>query len=586
MQAVHANPDNDLAPEGDWQTVTLPDNWIERWPGYSGSAWYRITWQSECNQSELGLLIESIVMAGEVYVNGNPIWRDMSLIEPLSRSWNMPRFWRLSPPLVRDGENTLLIKVVGVAGQTPGLGPVHVGEAQVLQKKHDDLVWRNRTLFFINLTISAVMGAVFLIIWLINRKQTDYGWYALTALFWVLFATNIVATSPFPFPDTVMAAKANAIAFVLYVASFCMFTWRFLKLSMPRFTKALWSVATVLIVITATAQANTLKETLALAIFVPVAIFFTNLLYSATHALRKPSPEHLIIATCFLSFMIVGVYDLLLLLHVIKTGNPLMPLTSIATTLCLSGVLGLRHARNMWRIENFNIELEKGIGLARTELSSTLQREHELVLTNSVLKERLKLSRDLHDGLGSSLVRVIAIVQQAKSPLQNQQVLSLLKQIRDDLRQTIDAGSSNDVRVPASPNEWIAPLRHRFMQLFDDIELNATWEVPEKWLMPPNAMQCLALTRLVEEALTNIFKHSRAHNVGLKMWQPEANRLMLVIEDDGVGFDMEAVRQAGVSVGMRSMHARIAAVGGTLEVQSLSGRTTLTISLKMTTTNA
>jgi hypothetical protein len=32
----------------DWHNVTLPDHWLDRWPGYSGAVWYRIDWQRGC----------------------------------------------------------------------------------------------------------------------------------------------------------------------------------------------------------------------------------------------------------------------------------------------------------------------------------------------------------------------------------------------------------------------------------------------------------------------------------------------------------------------------------------------------------
>ena len=55
--------------------------------------------------------------------------------------------------------------------------------------------------------------------------------------------------------------------------------------------------------------------------------------------------------------------------------------------------------------------------------------------------------------------------------------------------------------------------------------------------------------------------------------------LTLRIENDGVGFDVQAVQDARVSVGMRSMQARIARVGGELFVQSEPGATVLTVHL-------
>ena len=584
ISAAQGSDDGTRPQSTQWQTVTLPDNWMQRWPTYSGTVWYRIDWQAACpatSGQNLALMVESIILAGEVYVNDSLLWRDASLVEPLSRSWNMPRYWRLPEQLLRTDVNTVMIRVVGVAGQKPGLGPIHLGEAQAIRQMYDERLWHNRTLFVLNLTISAVLGGIFFFIWLTNRKQTDYGWYALMSLFWVLFISNVVLTKPWPFTDAVSIAKANAIALVLYVACFCIFTWRFGEQHMPRLEKALWALSAVLIVIAFAAPQHMLHHAIDLCILLPAGIFLLNCLQFPFHALRTRKFEHLILACGLLVFFGVALYDLLAINHLIPGGKPLTPLSSIATMLCLSGVLGLRHARSVRRIARFNEALEKGTEQARRDLRATLAREHALVLSNTRLQERLQISHDLHDGLGGSLVRMMAMVEQADTQLQNQQFLSLLKQIRDDLRQTIDSGSSSGVKIPATPSEWIAPLRHRFMQLFDDREISATWNLPLQWQTPPDALQCLALTRLVEEALINVVKHSRAQHVQLRLWQPESDLLVLKIEDDGVGFDVDAVRQAGISVGMRSMQARISALDGELDVQSAPGRTALTVRLHL-----
>ena len=78
-------------------------------------------------------------------------------------------------------------------------------------------------------------------------------------------------------------------------------------------------------------------------------------------------------------------------------------------------------------------------------------------------------------------------------------------------------------------------------------------------------MQCLVLTRLVEEGLTNVVRHSHAEHVWLRLTQDNKAELCLEIEDDGVGFDVAAVRQSGLSVGMRSMTTRITRLNGTLQ---------------------
>jgi len=584
VSAAKTTPDGGRPPSADWVPVTLPDDWNLRWPGYSGTVWYRIDWQPQCaggHAGPIGLTLKSVVMAGEVFVNDDLIWSDPQLVEPLTRSWNMPRYWHLPDTIVRDGVNTLWVRVTGLAQQTPGLGPVYLGDARAMQAIQEDLWWRNRSLFILNVIVSCVLGGLFFCIWVVRREQTTYGWYALMSLFWVLFICNVLLTSPWPFPDTLSLARANIMALVMYVPCFCLFTWRFGEQRLPRTERALWVLTAALLIMMVVTPDDALPTALSVGVLAPAAIFLINCLQFPVHAWRTRRPEHIMLAACLLVFFALCLHDLLQMLNLTAPSQSSTPYSSVVVTLCMSAILGLRHARNVRQIERFNQELADAIFQARHELATTLEREHALAMANTRLHERLQIAHDLHDGLGGSLVRMMAMVEQADRPLQGQQFLSMLKLLRDDLRQTIDSGSSAGVKVPATPQEWAAPLRHRFVQLFDELDLDSRWQFPPQWRTPPNPLQCLALTRLVEEALTNVVKHSRARRVALHLNQPEPDRLELRIEDDGAGFDVAAVRQAGVSVGMRSMHARIARVHGTLDIVSAPGRTVLTAVLQL-----
>lgn len=219
-----------------------------------------------------------------------------------------------------------------------------------------------------------------------------------------------------------------------------------------------------------------------------------------------------------------------------------------------------------------------------SEQKKTEQLQAELQaqkLSNARLQERLSLTHDLHDGLGGVLVHMIASIEQGDGALSRPQVLSMLKLIRNDLRQTIDSNSSGEVRVPASPQEWLAPLRRRFNNLFDALNVNSDWQFEQTWRTPPSTSQYMAMTRLIEEALTNVIKHSQARHVRLSFRQPEADELLLEIEDDGVGFDVAAINASGLGIGMRSMSVRMARVGGTLNIDSRAGRTALTARLEL-----
>lgn len=76
-----------------------------------------------------------------------------------------------------------------------------------------------------------------------------------------------------------------------------------------------------------------------------------------------------------------------------------MPYANIAITLCLAGIMGFRHAKNVHRIERFNHELRAAVTTAQAELATILEQKYGLALSNSRLQDRLQLAHDLHDGL-------------------------------------------------------------------------------------------------------------------------------------------------------------------------------------------
>lgn len=111
MDAARAMPADAGRPAVGWEPVKVPDIWVQRWPGYDGTVWYRIHWERGCpglagaeagsgagaahDTQPIGLSVSGVSMAGEVYINDDLLWRDASLVEPLSQSWNMPRYWLL-----------------------------------------------------------------------------------------------------------------------------------------------------------------------------------------------------------------------------------------------------------------------------------------------------------------------------------------------------------------------------------------------------------------------------------------------------------------------------------------------------------
>ena len=89
-----------------------------------------------------------------------------------------------------------------------------------------------------------------------------------------------------------------------------------------------------------------------------------------------------------------------------------------------------------------------------------------------------------------------------------------------------------------------------------------------------------ALYRIAQEALTNVAKHSQAKNVEVIL-ERRADHVLLIIEDDGVGFDPGgAAGAAGQGFGLLGMRERAGLIGATLQIESSVGAGT-TIFVRM-----
>lgn len=570
-QATANQPEH--VPQSGWERVQLPDDWEKRWAHYTGSAWYKIQWRYQCNQDHqaVALLIERINLAGAIYSNNELLWKDKSLVEPLSRSWNMPRYWVLPSSSVQNKQNEILVRVVGVSSQHSGLGKIRFGRAEDIVNQNDQLIFERRTLFLINIIISFVLGTIGFTIWLFRREEKAFGWFGLTSFFWVLFAYNIISTVPLPFTDTLFTARLNLVFLVGYVYCLCLFAWRFALQQYTYLERLLFASFMICIIALLFTPNAYLTKSLLITFLYAGLVFIFNCLLFQWIAFKKPKVDILLLAFIFLIYLVIIVHDLYIMLHHDDQELYWTPFTAPITSLAISFILAYRISQNVSRIEKFNQTLEETVETVTFDLEQSLEKKHQLQIDNMRLQERLNLSHELHDGLGGSIVRSMILLEHSEH-IEKQQVLSMFKLLRNDLRQVIDSGTSLGEKVPENPIMWAAPLRHRFVQLFEEMEIESTWVFAENWLLKPPPLICLTLSRVAEEALTNIIKHSQASDVEVALVENERQQLILTIQDNGIGFEVDQV-QSGLHVGLQSMQVRVKRIGGSFEIHSQQGFT-------------
>lgn len=577
-------------PAQGWEPVTIPHSSSASWPGWQGAVWYRLDWRLSCTQQgaagagNLALAISGIRLAGTVYWNDELLWSDQSLIEPFSRSWNMPRWWPVSIKAAGDVQ-TVWVRVVAAQAAFKGVGYVELGDMAAIQEDYAARAWRQRTSYVITASLSLTIACIALVVWLWRRSEKIYLWMGLMQVFWTLYLSVVLSLKPWPGIGSEVFALLNLLFFMLYGHCFLIFVLRFHEQHRIALERVIWGGLGLWVVAMVMSESVS-RQMSDLGLVWGVVMFNAGCLYAIYRALRTRKPQHLLLAAACAVMVVVALHDIVVALQHWNNDQTWSYFSWPLNMLVLAVLLGWQVAGHMRRVDGFNAELTEHVAQARAELAEVLELQHARDLQNAKLQERVQLAHDLHDGLGGSLVRSMALVEQAPQQLSNDRVMSLLKSLRDDLRQVIDSGSSSGAAAPETPRRWLAPLRHRFTHVFDELGVHAQWLVDEEWKTTPSALQCLGMLRFLEEALTNVIKHARAQQVAVTCTQPDMHTWVLSVHDDGVGFDWGAVQQARLSVGMRSMQTRVERVGGTLQVQSQPGSTQLTAQLKILTAAA
>lgn len=561
---------NETAPPAEgWMPVTLPDSWAARWPGFDGVVWYRLTWEQPEQVREAGLLLHYLNMAGEVSLNGTPISRDDSLVEPLTRAWNTPRYWLLAPPLLRPGTNTLLVRVSGLFAYQAGLGPVSLGEPAAMQADFERERLIRRDLQVLGLAVSAAASAFFAALWLLRRRETAYGWFALMSVLWLLFGYNQIATSPWPFASNHGWQALNTSTLLVFGWCYVVFALRFCGRRMPRFEgAALLVVAAGVLDLWLAPVADLISHRAVWTLVGGLTVIVVNST-SIVHALRHRHSPMRSLAPFMAVSALTGAHDLLVFTQIIDSNTYYTTMSSYALLLGMALTLAAQFVKSLKRIENFNTELIEEVNAAKADLAATLAQQHALELTHARIGERMNLVSDLHDGLGGMLVGSIAKLERTPEDLSAPELLAMLKHLRDDLRLIIDATGRDD--GARALGELLAPMRYRSAQLLDANGIDCRWSVSNIETLELPASQSLDLMRFLQEALTNVLKHSASRRVDVTVARAGAE-LRLSVRDDGRGFAVENIDKA-TGAGLRSLRARARRLGAQLQLQSRPGET-------------
>ncbi len=253
-----------------------------------------------------------------------------------------------------------------------------------------------------------------------------------------------------------------------------------------------------------------------------------------------------------------------------------------------------KNGETIWVMRSLSvINFEDGPAIAGIVQDMTKRREAEealresdkelRILSNQLLsaeeKERKRMARELHDGIGQALSAIKFSVENSlrnlrDSPYESelkslealiplaQKTIEEVRRIVKDLRPSI----LDDLGILATIT-WFC---REFQNVYADIRINRELEIQE--IDIPSPLKTV-IYRILQEALNNVAKHSRADRVDLKL-QKTQNGMELIVSDNGTGFDLNQTISLHASrrgFGLASMRERAELSGGKFEIRSEPG---------------
>ncbi|MBX3705326.1 MAG: hypothetical protein KF911_01745 [Pseudomonadales bacterium] len=546
--------------EASGRAVTLPHDWRGRFPG--GEGWYRFALDLQVPPNRLwAVLIPRVEQNAHLYLNGELVGGSGAIAPYPSRLTNRPLYFRIPNGLLRPGANTFEVQVGSYPAGRGFLDAVLIGPDEVLAPAFArryfvqvDLLW----LFLAgSISMTAVIG---LLAWL-RPRDTVYRWMAAVSGCWSLLSFLSLVVEPVVPGYWIVAGQT--IASTGFCASAFLFGLRFVGSVRPVLDRLI--VACALFGVIATLLA---------ALLAPALVPYLRAVSPGLQMLIGP----FVLAHLVRRYVATRDPDLFLLLY----AGAVLVVFGQMSWLSAAGVSSAIGARYLYyatplilvvvgalMLRRFVAALDASEQWADTletrvaEKSAELQQNHARLAALeqqwALARERERIMRDMHDGVGGHLVASLSRLRD--SPSADPPLRETLENALIDLRLMIDSleGEDGDLNVA------LGMLRNRLQSQLAAASLQMRWDVPELPVSPrwtPDLI--LQVMRIVQEAITNVIKHAGASIVSLRA-EAQGNDVLVTIADDGCGLSDGAASTQGR--GLRNMVRRAELIGARLDVR-------------------
>jgi signal transduction histidine kinase len=556
------------AANASWTRLELP----LRWPSAEGAPLQgvalRMTFDLAAVPAEpWSVLIVHATNGGKISVNGRTIGAVPQPTERTQVRWRRPHLVAIDPTLLVIGTNTLLIETAFLSG-SHALAGVDVGPLAEMSPRFEREFFLSYTVTWIGATLAAVIAAIFGLLWL-RRPDRLLGLLTLAAVIWVARSGYfLVETMPLDarfWLRLLYYATSGGFAAVMTLALFRLSGRRH-----PREERAIIGYAVagpLLLVLTLQYAVPFLDQLWTPGLMLLAAAAFV---YALTARLRgQESPQPVLLAAVALA-LAAALHDWLLTRGVPTLGSTLaLHWAGPVMLMALATPLVDRFIRVLGEAETARAELETRVREREQLLKRNYERLRESERMQAQASERARIMQDMHDGLGSQLLSSLMLVE--RGALGQEQIAQLLRESIDDMRLAIDAMASEDAGLLSA----LGNLRFRMEPRLRAAGIELAWDargLPEEIDTNPDAV--LPILRIVQEALTNALKHSRARQLQVVLALDhggDAQWLTIRVTDNGRGITEERIGGRG----LLNMRSRAQRIGAQLKLETVPGAGTM-----------
>lgn len=562
---------DEALPAGGWQDIVLPytaprDILSPSGTGRVVTDWYRLDLAGLPPASEaLNLYIPRWKTIGQLAIYGDGQLLYQSEGSLVHNGYNHPLLLRLNGAAGVPAPASVLLRINRLQASGSALSTLRVGTARQLVWRYQVRAFLQNQLPFAGVSAFLALGLFSLSIWCKRRDESLYLLFFFTSVAaFVRMQHYYIGGNELPLDDVWLQwiTVSSLMWLIVLVNSF-----------MERLHKRpLRWLTPCLIGLTLASNVLTLPGLIAL---VPDLVLITPLLYllmlpfavlisvdALRNALRTRAREVWLMAGWFAATIALSAYDLALQNNwVSPEGVYTNPYGIIGLFVMFGYIIFRRYVGAIGEAEQVNANLAKSLRDREAELASSYERMSRIEHLQTLSNERQRLTQDMHDGLGSSLVSALRVVEGGR--LSEADVAEVLKGCIDDLKLTIDSMEP----VEADLLLLLATLRFRLGPRLAAAGIALRWEVVDlpalDWLDPRNALHIL---RILQEAFTNILKHTQASEIRVStavQAREGVDGVTVTISDNGQGFELEGAMRNG-GKGLHNQLRRAQSIGGQL----------------------